>query len=171
MEIEIKDRNGILSKTQKQKIRKAVKDVWDGEDNFHDHIEKILETLHYADGIHEDLKYNFCDFDYYGDKNKLELDFKHVHLETPEERRNKLRNRLRAVLDAKKRPTRNINIDPQLQMYKQICSQIPEENRKMIPKPDQVRANLEMYKNMMTMIPNENPLYKYLSTFIPQELN
>lgn len=162
MEIEIREEGNqnILSKTQKQKVRRIVAKLWTDEMAFYDHIDSVLEEVHY-DPIHEDLKYNHIEHNLIDEKH-LTLTFKRLHIETPEERREKLRKKLKDAIGAKKRPV--AHTDPHEQMYVRLCQQLPEEQRRMIPKPSQVKDNPEMYKQMMTMIPNQNPLYQYLST-------
>ena len=164
MEIEIQEENGrhILSKTQKQKIRRLVREVWTDEAGFYDHIETILGQVHY-DPIHKDQEYNHIDHSLVHEK-RLVLVFKTVPMETPEERRKKLKQKLKNAIDSRRHQA--ANVDPQEQMYQRLCQQLPEEQRKIIPKPSHVRENLDMYKQMMTMIPNQNPLYQYLSSFM-----
>lgn len=164
MEIEIQEENNqnLLSKTQKQKIRRLVKEVWTDEMEFYDHIDKILEQIHY-DPIHESLKYNHIEHNHINDKH-LVLLFKHIHIETTEERRGKLRQKLKNAIQMKKRPV--AHVDPHEQMYQRLYQQLPEEQRRIIPKPSHVKANLEMYKQMITMLPNQNPLCQYLSSFM-----
>ena len=164
MEIEIKEENGqtLLSKTQKQKIRRLVKDIWTDEMEFYDHIDTILEQVYY-DPLHNDLKYNHIEHNLQNDKH-LVLLFKKIHIETAEERRQKLRQKLKNVIQTKKRAV--AHVDPHEQMYQRLCQQLPEEQRRIIPKPSHVKENLEMYKQMMTMLPNQNPLYQYLSSFM-----
>lgn len=76
MEIEITEENNqqLLSKTQKQKIRRLVKEVWDDEMGFYDHIEDVLGQIYY-DPLHEDMKYNHIEHNLV-DKNHLRLVFK-----------------------------------------------------------------------------------------------
>lgn len=164
MEIEIQEENNqkILSKTQRQKARRLVKEIWTDEMGFYDHIDNILGQLNY-DPIHEDLKYNHIEHNLIDEKH-LNLLFKRIHIETPEERREKLKKKLKGVIEAKKRPV--AHADPHEQMYTRLCQQLPEEQRRVIPKPSHVRDNIDMYKQMMTMIPNQNPLYQYLATFM-----
>lgn len=164
MEIEIQEENNqtLLSKTQKQKIRRLVKDIWTDEMEFYDHIDKILEQVHY-DPIHTDLKYNHIEHNLQNDKH-LVLVFKKIHMETAEERREKLRQKLKNAIQTKKRAV--AHVDPHEQMYQRLCQQLPEEQRRIIPKPSHVKENLDMYKQMMTMLPNQNPLYQYLSAFM-----
>lgn len=164
MEIEICEENDqkLLSKTQKQKIRRIVKEVWTDEMDFYDHIENILDQVHY-DPINEDMKYNHIEHNL-KDSQHLVLVFKKIHIETPEERRDKLKKKLKNAIQSKKRPV--ANIDPHEQMYQQLCQQLPEAQRRIIPKPSHVRENLDMYKQMMTMLPNQNPLCQYLSKFM-----
>jgi len=164
MEIEIREENDqkYLSKTQKQKIRRIVKEVWTDEMEFYDHIENILNEVHY-DPVHESLKYNHIEHNVVDDRH-LSLVFNLIHIETPEERREKLRKKLKNAIDKKKHPV--AQADPQEQMYQRLSQQLPEEQRRILPKPSQVRANLDMYRQMITMLPNENPLCKYLMTFM-----
>ena len=164
MEIEIQEENNqqLLSKTQKQKIRKIVKELWTDEMEFYDHIENILEQIHY-DPVHDDLQYNHIEHNLRNEKH-LVLLFKKIHIETPEERREQLRKKLKQAIRNKKRPI--AQVDPHEQMYQRLCQQLPEEQRRMIPAPSQVKANLDMYKQMMTMLPNQNPLCQYLSSFM-----
>jgi rubrerythrin len=164
MEIEIQEENAqkLLSKTQKQKIRRLVKDIWTDEMGFYDHIDNILEQVHY-DPIHEHLKYNHIEHNLLNDKH-LVLLFKTIHIETSEERRQKLRQKLKHAIQTKKRAV--VHVDPHEQMYQRLCQQLPEEQRRIIPKPSHIKENLDMYKQMMTMLPNQNPLYQYLSSFM-----
>lgn len=164
MEIEINEENGqkLLSKTQKQKIRRIVKEVWTDEMEFYDHIENIIDQVHY-DPINEDMKYNHIEHNLKNNQH-LVLVFKKIHIETSEERREKLRKKLKNVIHSKKHPV--ANTDPHEQMYQRLCQQLPEGQRQIVPKPSQVRSNLDMYKQMMTMLPNQNPLYQYLSAFM-----
>ena len=162
MEIEIQEENGqaFLSKTQKQKIRRIVRELWTDELGFYDHMDKVLAQVHYTD---EQTRYNYIEHNLTDEKH-LVLLFKKVHIETAEERRQKLRQKLREAIQTKKH--RVAHADPQEDMYQRLCQQLPEEQRRIIPKPSQVRENLDMYKQMMTMLPNQNPLYQYLSTFM-----
>ena len=164
MEIEIQEENNqtLLSKTQKQKIRRFVKEIWTDEMEFYDHIDKILEQIHY-DPVHQDLKYNHIEHNLQNEKNLL-LVFKKIHIETAEERREKLRKKLKEKIQTKKHAVSQV--DPHEQMYQRLCQQLPEEQRRIIPKPSHVKSNLDMYKQMMTMLPNQNPLYQYLSSFM-----
>lgn len=164
MEIEIREPNNqqLLTKTQKQKIRKLVKDLWKDEIEFYDQIDTILESIHYST-THEHLKYNHIEHNLI-DERHLSLAFKKIHIESPEERREKLRKKLHEKIQAKKHAV--ANADPQEQMYQRLTQSLPEAQRRILPKPSQVRSNVEMYKQMMTMLPNDNPLYKYLATFM-----
>lgn len=164
MEIEIQEEGNqnLLSKTQKQKVRRLVKEIWKGDMDFYDHIDDVLQHVHY-DPLHEDIRYNHIEHNLVNDKH-LVLLFKRIHIETSDERRLKLRQKLRDAMQTRKRPT--ANLDPMEQTYIRLCQQLPEEQRKIIPKPSQVRSNLDMYKQMMTMIPNQNPLYQYLALFM-----
>lgn len=164
MEIEIQEENNqtLLSKTQKQKIRRLVKEMWKDEMDFYDQIDAILEQIHY-DPLHADLKYNHIEHNLVHEKH-LVLLFKKIHIETAQERREKLRQKLRKVIQTKKHATSHV--DPQEQMYQRLCQQLPEEQRRIIPNPSQVKTNLDMYKQMMTMLPHQNPFYQYLSSFM-----
>lgn len=168
MEIEITEENNqqLLSKTQKQKIRRLVKEVWDDEMGFYDHIEDVLGQIYY-DPLHEDMKYNHIEHNLV-DKNHLRLVFKRVHIETPEERRKNLQKKLKNAIHNKKHGV--VYTDPHEKMYQQLCQQLPEQQRKIIPKPSHVKANLDMYRQMLTMIPNQNPLHQYISGFMVEFL-
>lgn len=162
MEIEIVEETDtpILSKTQKQKIRRLVNGIWVGIDGFYDKMDDILAQIHYAPEV---KPYNHIDPNLYSDK-RLILTFKHVHTETLEERREFLRKKLRHAIGSKKRPTPNQ--DPHEQMYKRICQQLPEEQRHIVPSPKQVRENTDTYRQMMTILPTNNPVRQYLSALL-----
>lgn len=162
MEIEIQeeDNRQILSKTQKQKIRRIVKELWVDETSFYDHLEDVLNSVHY---MNEEDRYNHIEHNLKSE-NHLVLLFRKVHIETPEERRKKLQKKLQNVIQQKKRPL--ANIDPQEQLYQRLCQQVPQQQRNLIPKPTDVRSNLDMYRQMITMMPAQNPLRQYLSTFL-----
>lgn len=161
MNIIIEDPLNSVSKTQRKKIRQMVMKVWDidEQERFHDDVDRILENIHYED---DTKKYNVCKFDYTDHNKRLVLYFDKVHIQTKEDRRKELLEKLHSKLKVKKHAT-----DPQWQMYEKLKSRMPEANKNMIPTPDQVKNNLEMYRTMMTMIPNQNPLHEYLAMFIP----
>jgi hypothetical protein len=162
MEIEIQEEGGqnLLSKTQKQKVRRLVQGVWTDDAGFYDHHDSILQQVHY-DPMHE--AYNHIEHNLVHDRH-LVLLFRRVPIETPGERRAQLRKKLREAIQRKQRPV--AHPDPIEQTYARLCQQLPEEQRRVIPRPSQVRSNLDMYKQMMTMIPNQNPLHQYLSLFM-----
>lgn len=164
MEIEIQEENGkqILSKTQKQKIRRFVREVWTDEAGFYDHIEEVLGQIHY-DPIHQDQRYNHIDHSLVHEK-RLVLVFKTIPMETEEERRKKLKQKWKDAMETRRHAA--AHVDPQEQMYQRLRQQLPEEQRKIIPKPSHVRENPDLYKQMMTMLPNQNPLCQYLSSFM-----
>lgn len=163
MEIEIQEENNqkILSKTQKQKIRRLVKNVWKDEMDFYDHIDDILQQVHY-DPIHKDQPYNHIEHNMPNDKH-LVLLFKKIHIETPEERQKMLRQKLRNAIKNKKHAQSYVDVKEQT--YQRLCQQIPVEQRRIIPSPAQVQANLEIHRQMLTMLPSNNPLHQYLSMF------
>lgn len=162
MEIEIVEESdtSILSKTQKQKIRRLVHECWVSVDDFYDKMDDILAQIHYEPNA---TPYNHIDPNLHSG-HRLVLTFKHVHMETMEERRKLLRQKLRDAIDYKKRPT--ANQDPHEQLYKKICRLLPEEQRRIVPSPQQVRDNRDTYKQMMTMLPAQNPLRHYLSSLL-----
>lgn len=163
MEIEIQEENNqhLLSKTQKQKIRRLVQQVWKDEMDFYDHLDDILQHVYY-DPIHQDMKYNHIEHNL--ERNHLVLLFKRIHMETPEERRQKLRQKLHDAMHHRKR---NIpKTDPQEQAYQRLCQQLPEGQRRIIPSPSQVRSNRDMYRQMLTMVPSQNPFHQYLSMLV-----
>lgn len=166
MEIEIQEENNqtLLSKTQKQKIRRFVRSVWKDEVDFYDHLDNVLQQVHY-DPLHEDMKYNHIEHNLANDRH-LVLLFKRIHIETPEERRQKLRKRLKNVIQNKKHHV--VARDPCEQAHLRLCQQLPDEQRRIIPNPTQVRSNLEMYRQMLTMIPQQNPFHQYLSMFMTE---
>jgi hypothetical protein len=160
MEVVIHDCD--LSKMQKLKLRRKIREVWTGdEDAFHDKTEEILNTIYYANG---EEQYNVMKFDYCKPLNKMEVTLERIDMETPEKRREQLRQKLREKIH-QKRPNLRHGKDPRWEMYEQMRSRVPESAKAMIPSPDQVTANEEMYKSMMTMMPNQNPLHQYLSLF------
>lgn len=163
MEIEIQEENNqkILSKTQKQKIRQLVKNVWKDDMDFYDHIDDIIHQIHY-DPIHKDKQYNHIEHNMPNNKH-LVLLFKKIHIETPEERQKILRQKLRnAIKNKKHKPS---CVDAKEQTYQRLCQQLPMEQRRIIPSPTQVLANPDMYRQMLTMLPSNNPLRQYLSMF------
>lgn len=164
MEIEIQEENNqnMLSKTQKQKIRRLVKQVWTNDTDFYDHIDNIIQQIHY-DPLYKHQEYNHIEHNLVKDRHLILL-FKRIHIETPEERRRNLSKKLKTAIQQKKHPS--FHPDPQTQAYHQLCQQLPQEQKHIIPKPSHVKENIDMYRQMMTMIPNENPLYKYLSLFM-----
>lgn len=164
MEIEIQEENNqnILSKTQKQKIRRLVKEIWTDEFSFYDHLDNILEKIHY-DPIHENQKYNHIEHQLKNNKYLILL-FKQVHMETPKDHRANLLKKLRNAIQQRKHAS--YHPDPQTQAYQQLSQQLPQEQQHIIPKPSQVRENPEMYRQMMSVLPHENPLRKYLSLFM-----
>lgn len=163
MEIEIQEEDGqkLLSKTQKQKIRRLVRGVWADEMSFYDHIDDILHQIHY-DPMHEDMRYNHIEHNLVDGKN-LVLLFKRLHIETPQERRNRLRKKLRNVIQNKKHPIANVDVKEQT--YQRLYQQLPAEQRRIIPTPTQIKSNPDMYRQMTTMLPAQNPLREYLSLF------
>lgn len=165
MEIEIQEENNqqLLSKTQKQKIRRLVKQVWTTEEDFYDHLDEILTQIHYDPIILQEQQYNHIEHNLKNERH-LVLFFKRIHMETPEERRNKLIQKLKNTIQQKKHAS--FHPDPQTQAYQQLCQRLPKEQQNIIPKPSQVKENIDMYRQMMTMIPRENPLHQYLSLFM-----
>lgn len=162
MEIEIQEENNqhLLSKTQKQKIRRLVKEKWTDEYGFYDHLDDILRQIHY-DPVYETQQYNHIEHDLRDDKH-LVLLFKRI--ETSQDRRKDLLKKLKQAIHQKKHAS--YQPDPLEQAYQQLCQRLPQEQQHIIPKPSQVQENKEMYRQMLTMIPRENPLYQYLSLFM-----
>lgn len=157
MEIVIGDPQGILTKTQKTKIRRMVASVWKDEEAFHEQVEDVLSSIHYPD----DRRYNFIRFEHSAVPDRLMLDFEFVHAPSAEERRAALRKKLRDRL----RYTRKLGVDPLWRAYETLRSRLPANSQMVVPDPDKVRADPETYKNMMTMIPSQNPVHQYLSMF------
>jgi hypothetical protein len=170
MEIHFKEPEGVnvLSKMQKQKLRRKIKEMWISEEKFLDQIEEVLATIHYPETCVETEKYNMIKFDYDSMTNRLELEMQNIREETSEERRARLVKKLRESQTRRhSRPSSAASSDPRWEMYEKIRNHVPQGQRNMIPDPDSVSNNLEMYRTMLTMIPAQNPLHKYISMFIP----
>lgn len=157
MEIVIGDPLGILSKTQRQKIRRMVTGIWTNEETFHDQVEDVLSSIHYPD----DRRYNFIRFEHNSIPDRLTLDFEFTPTPSAEEKRAALRKKLHAKL----RSSRKSGVDPLWRAYETLRSRLPANSQMIVPDPDKVRADPETYKNMMTMIPSQNPVHQYLSMF------
>lgn len=157
MEIDIVEEGNaaLMSQTLKKKIRRHVRQMWTDEAGFYDHIEGVLQMARCYNHIEHDLKPN----------NRLVLTFKNIHIETPEERREALRKKLRAAIATKKHAP--ANLDPQEQMHQKLCRLLPQEQQAVIPTPAQVRANPDVYRSMMTVLPHQNPVRQYLASFFP----
>ena len=172
MEIIFKEEGekSLLSKTQKQKLRHKIKEMWVDEETFYNQIENVLAMIHYPENCAETDKYNMIKFHYNSMTNSLILEMIHIPVETAEERTIRLRKKLQ---EARKRMHGGRggggkkSLDPRWEMYETIKNQIPIAQRNMIPNPDSIQNNLEMYRNMLTMIPTQNPLHKYISMFVP----
>lgn len=163
MEIEIVEDGGaaILSKTQKQKIRRLVRQVWVDEASFYDHLDWLLSQIHYPDD--ENQRYNHIEHDLRAN-NRLVLTFRRVRMETDAERREALRGKLRAAIATKKHAP--ANADPQEQMHQKLCQLLPREQQALLPKPAQVRANPDAYRPMLSALPHQNPVRQYLASFL-----
>lgn len=162
MEIEIIEEDGgaVLTKTQKQKIRRLVRQVWTDDAGFYDHIDWVLGQVHYADlsQRHNHIEHNLLP------NNRLVLTFRRVRVETDAERREKLRRKLRAAIGAKKHAP--AGVDPQEQMYQKLCQLLPREQHAFLPKPAQVRANPDAYRPMLSILQPQNPVRQYISSFM-----
>jgi len=162
MEIIIDDKRGLLTKTQKTKIRRYVISVWKDEESFYDETDNVLAMIHYNPDTTE--KYNFMRFRL-ETPSRLVLEPAVVKQISPEEKREELRKRLRQKIN----DTRNIQQkggrDPKWKAYQDLRSRLPQAAATVVPDPDQVMASPDTYRSMMTMIPNQNPLYQYLSLF------
>jgi hypothetical protein len=162
MGIEIREENipPVLSKTQKNKIKKYVRQIWKDEAVFYDQIDQVIGQVHYADPNqrHNHIEHNL------DANNNLVLLFKRIQIETEEERRKKLQNKLRNAIRRKKH--QSAHTDPQERQYQQLCQLLPEAQQSIIPTPTQVRANPELYRQMASTLPAQNPVCQYLNSFI-----
>jgi hypothetical protein len=157
MEVVIEDSLGLLTKTQKTKIRRRVVEVWKDEEAFHDEVDGVLSLIHYPD----ERRYNFIRFDHSTIPDRLTLRFEFIPTPTAEEKREELRKKLHQKLKI----NRKVGVDPLWRAYDQLRTRLPANSQLIIPDPDKVRADPETYKNMMTMIPSQNPVHQYLSMF------
>lgn len=163
MEVILDGECALLSKTQKKKVRQMAARYWTGDDAaFLEQSQSILDAIHYEK--EDGSRYNMIRHEFDPMTNRLRLFLEMVHIETPEEHREKLRKKLHNTM--RLRASGRASPDPRWQMYERLKSHLPLENRAMIPTPDQITANLEMYRNMATMIPNHNPLSQYLALFL-----
>jgi hypothetical protein len=164
--IVMEDPKGVLTKTQKKKIRKLVSECWneEEEDLFHEELDKILEKIHYED---EKDRYNVCKFEHSKHNQCMTLQFEQVHIQTKEERHEELRKKLREKRGDGERSHKKHRQDPVWEMYTKIRNRLPVSNKNIIPNPDEVRNNMDTYRAMMSMLPSQNPIHEYLSMLIP----
>lgn len=167
MNIHIKDPQSLLSQTQKQKLRKFVRSLWEkDEEDFINHVDEVLNSIHYPP---TSIKYNEMKFDHDKTTNILTIDLSY---RDPEEHHNqlkmKLKNKIKNLKDRRfSQKTTESHQDPAEQMYQTLRNGMPAGQQSMLPSPTQIRANPQMYQAMMSMIPNQNPIYKYLTMFFP----
>lgn len=156
LQIDIKDPENKISKTQKRKLRQWIALHWKGEEAFYDQLDSVLELIVYSEGI---KPYNRLSFDL-DRENLLVLHFSRIEEETLEEKRKALKQKIQAKYS---KQTKN---DPTWKAYYQLKSKLPHVAEKFLPNPDQVMANLEMYRAMMQNIPSHHPVHQYLKLLI-----
>lgn len=165
MEIIIQDPLNILSKTQKTKIRRYVREVWKTDDAFYDHIDTILSLIHYSEDTHE--RYNTLRF--HTDTvstPRLTLCFDYIPQQTAKDKRKILLNKLHSYMKNKRNGKKNkTGSDPLWKAYESLHSRVPAHVKPMIPTPDQINAQPDIYRNMLSMLPAQNPLSSYLALF------
>lgn len=161
MEIQIVDPQQIISKTQRTKIRRMVAEKWIDSDDFLEHIDTILQSIHYE----TQQPYNILRFDHDKIRNAVTLMFEY---QDEEKKRNDLRQRLKQkIRNFKNHRQPQSEKDEAERMYNHLKHNLPSAQQQLIPSPAQIRSNPETYRPMMTMLPNQHPVYKYLSLFFP----
>jgi len=163
MEVQIVDPQQIISKTQRTKIRRMVAEKWINPDDFLEHTDTILKSIHYEGGTKQ--PYNVLRFDHDKIRNALTLMFEYQDLD---KKRNDLRQRLKQkIRNFKDHRQPQTEKDEAERMYAHLKNNLPSAQQQLIPSPTQIRSNPETYRPMMTMLPNQHPVYKYLSLFFP----
>lgn len=132
----------ILSKAQKDKIRKKIKENTSISGN------EILDNIHYTGNE----KYNKVDIDNTGNETVVTLSFE-------EQRRDILKKKLNQKIQERS------STDPKWVMYRQLKSKgIPD-----LPTPDDISSNksvmIEQIEQMKRIMPS-NPFITYLETCV-----